>query len=105
MVFGNTVVWGGGWAVEAENQMAVAPDAAHDVVTALQQWVEQGTAPERLVATRFKDNDPKNGIQMQRPIYPYPAQAVWTGAGSPNDAVNFRSSMPNGRDPNEPDRP
>ena len=90
--------------IGTENQTAVAADAEHDVVTALQRWVEQGVAPERLVATRFRGNDPKNGIQMQRPIYPYPAQAVWTGTGSANDAGNFRSSMPNGRDPNAPDR-
>ncbi len=80
--------------IGSENQMAVSPDREHDVVTALTEWVEHGTAPDRLIATRFKDNHPGQGIEMQRPIYPYPAEAVWNGKGSTNEASSFHPLQP-----------
>jgi feruloyl esterase len=65
-------------------------DAAHDLISALERWVEHGVAPERVIATKFTNDDPKQGIAMQRPLCPYPQAARWTGHGSTNDAANFR---------------
>src|SRR5262249_55134656 len=36
---------------------APARDPEHDVVAALAHWVEDGVAPERIVATKYRDND------------------------------------------------
>lgn len=75
--------------IGAENQIAVSNDAEHDVVTALQTWVEHGVAPKQLIATRLKNNDASQGIDMQRPICPYPLEAVYKGSGDTNVASNF----------------
>ncbi len=50
----------------------VPQDSDHDALLALVKWVEQGVAPDRIVATAFKGGEAANGIRFQRPIYPYP---------------------------------
>lgn len=60
-------------------------DADHHVVSAVIKWVEQGVAPERIIATRFSGNT----LTLSRPLCPYPAQAVYNGAGDVNVASNF----------------
>jgi feruloyl esterase len=47
-------------------------DADHDAMTALQAWVEGGTPPDRLVATKYASDQPALGIESQRPICAYP---------------------------------
>ncbi|RYP33983.1 hypothetical protein DL767_004504 [Monosporascus sp. MG133] len=44
-------------------------DADHDVILAMMKWVEEGSAPEKLVATKFKDDNAAAGVQSQRPLY------------------------------------
>src|SRR5450432_2604090 len=46
-------------------------DADHDTVLALARWVEQGVAPEAIVATTLKDG----AVVRQRPVCVYPKQA------------------------------
>ena len=74
-------------------QVLAAPppssDAMHDALTALEQWVEKGIAPEKIIATKYNGDNPANGIAMQRPLCPYPKVAQWTGSGDTNDAANF----------------
>ena len=58
-----------------------------DAVSALEQWVEQGKAPERMVASR---RVPPNQVDRVRaPLCPYPQVARYTGTGSTDDAANF----------------
>ncbi len=64
-------------------------DAKHDVVDALMQWVEQDVAPDEIIATKFKDNDPKKPVVSTRTLCPYPREAKWTGKGSTDSAANF----------------
>ncbi len=61
-----------------------------DMVTPLEQWVEQGKAPERVVASH------KTGSQVDRtrPWCPYPQVAKYKGAGSTDDAANFVCAQP-----------
>ena len=40
-------------------------DADHDILRALERWVEQGIAPEKIVATHFVNGNPAGGIQFQ----------------------------------------
>lgn len=51
-----------------------------DTPAALERWVEQGSAPARIIAR--KD-------QRTRPLCPYPQTAKYTGKGSTDDAANF----------------
>ncbi len=60
-----------------------------DFVTPLVNWVEQGTAPERVIATKYVGDNPANGVQMTRPICSFPDFAEYVGHGSTNDASNF----------------
>lgn len=58
-------------------------DAQHDVLLALMAWVENGTAPEVLIATKYV-NDMAPGpdkVLRQRPLCVYPKRAVYTGEG------------------------
>lgn len=65
-------------------------DADHDINTAIERWVEQGIAPERIVAVKRKnDLDPKSEVLRTRPLCAYPAVARYKGTGSTDDAANF----------------
>jgi len=68
-------------------------DATHDAMAALQAWVEGGIAPARIVATKYVSDQPANGIQMQRPLCPYPQVARYAGRGNLNDASSFTCVM------------
>lgn len=59
-------------------------------MAALERWRESGVAPDRLIASRVRDNH----VNMTRPICSYPAVAKYTGVGSTNDAENFACMAP-----------
>ena len=56
-----------------------------DAVTALEQWVEQGRAPDRIIASRV------NGalVERSRPLCPYPQVPTYIGTGSIDEAASF----------------
>jgi feruloyl esterase len=56
-----------------------------DMLTALEQWVEQGKAPDRIVASHMTGGK----ADRTRPLCPYPQVAVYNGKGSTHDAQNF----------------
>lgn len=67
-----------------------AGDLQHDIQTALDQWVEKGLKPDKIVATKYvNDSDPAQGVKMTRPLCPYPQIAKYNGTGEVNDAANF----------------
>jgi len=55
-----------------------------DALTALEDWVERGRAPEQLVASRSNGD----AVERSRPVYPYPALARYSG-GDPKNATSF----------------
>jgi feruloyl esterase len=58
---------------------------AFDAVGSLDQWVEHGKAPEKIVASHIS-----NGMtDRTRPLCPYPQIAKWKGSGSIDEAANF----------------
>jgi feruloyl esterase len=77
----------------ADNPGAVY-DAQHDVVAAIQRWVEEGQAPEHIIATKFEGDDPHRKVVRARRLCVYPAVAKWTGKGSSDDATNFVCADP-----------
>lgn len=66
-------------------------DAEHQVVSAVMRWVEQGVAPDRIVATRF---GAQQVIERQRPLCAYPAEAAYRGKGDIDVASNFACVTP-----------
>ena len=62
-----------------------------DWVEAIRAWVEDGQAPERLLATKLGEDDE---VTMTRPVCPYPQVAVYDGSGDPNDEASFACAIP-----------
>jgi feruloyl esterase len=56
-----------------------------DHLTALEQWVEKGVAPDKLIASHTTNGK----VDRTRPLCPYPQVARWKGTGSTDEAVNF----------------
>ena len=56
-----------------------------DIVTPLEQWVEHGEAPTRIVASHSEDGK----VDRTRPLCAYPQVARYKGAGDINDAESF----------------
>ena len=56
-----------------------------DKVGPLEQWVEQGKAPDMLIASHATDGK----VDRTRPLCPYPQVAKYKGTGSIDDAANF----------------
>ncbi len=65
-------------------------DAHHDILKALELWVERGVAPKKIIATHYVNNVPAQGVQSQRPLCPYPERGEYDGRGDPNSADSFR---------------
>jgi feruloyl esterase len=59
--------------------------SSFDAVDVIDQWVEKGQAPDRIVASRRKDGK----VDRSRPLCPYPQVARYKGTESTDDAANF----------------
>ena len=88
---------GGGAGPSSFGQFSVAQgDAMHDVDAALERWVEEGVAPDQIIAAKYKTgSDPASGVVRTRPLCPFPKVARWKGSGSTDDAANFVCVQPN----------
>jgi hypothetical protein len=71
---------------------ASAADPERDMFAALERWVEQGVAPDRLIGSGPAPLDPAK--TMTRPLCRYPQQAIYKGSGDTNDAANFACTNP-----------
>ena len=67
----------------------IGPDRV-DAVTAVIDWVEKGTAPDSLLASKVTDGQ----VVRTRPICPYPQVARYKGQGSIDEAANFSCVAP-----------
>ena len=89
-----------------------------DVLTPLMTWVEQGGAPDRIIAAQVAPEPGPGGPAKRpagekpaplprpdapaiatRPVFPYPQVARYTGSGDPKDAANFVSAQGPDLDP------
>ena len=61
-------------------------DARHDLLSALVTWVEQGKAPDVIVASRVQEGK----VVSTHPLCPYPQEAHFEGAGSATDASDWK---------------
>jgi feruloyl esterase len=91
---------GNGSTLHASYRLFMVPGMAHcgggegpnafDMVSALEEWVERGKAPDRIVASHST-----NGVvNRTRPLCPYPQRAVYNGLGSIDEAANFDCRRP-----------
>ena len=63
-----------------------------DMLAALEQWRENGTAPAQIMASHMTDGK----VDRTRPLCPYPQLAQFKGSGSTDQAENFVCNAPAG---------
>ncbi len=81
-------------------RLFMAPGMAHcsggegpdtfDALSVLEHWVEQGQAPERIIAA----HQTRGQVDRTRPLCPYPQVARYAGTGSIDEAANFICGPP-----------
>jgi feruloyl esterase len=91
---------GGASRVHGSYRLFMAPGMEHcgggegpntfDMVAALEQWVEQGKAPDQIIAS----HSTKGIVDRTRPLCPYPQVAIYVGKGSTDEAANFACKAP-----------
>lgn len=125
---------GGGAATRSFARLFVIPGMEHcyggtgayaiDFFGSLQDWVEKGQAPDRLIGAHVSDEylishnpwidfttdrevklwhvagsvsvltDSSIPVSFRRPVYPYPTRTRYLGHGDPNDASSFGPEEP-----------
>ena len=80
------------------------PDAI-DYLTYLEQWVEDGKAPDEMISAHLVEEQPYDGlppvrfplapesVAYTRPIFPYPDLPAYSGNGDVNDAQNWQRQV------------
>ena len=91
---------GGASKVRDNYRLFMVPGMAHcgggegtssfNMLSALEQWVEQKKAPDQILASRIRDGK----VDRTRPLCPYPRVAAYKGTGSTDDAANFACKLP-----------
>jgi feruloyl esterase len=87
---------GGGAGANAFGQGVNGPnpsDPSDDILTALDRWVETRHAPDKIIATKYVNDTPTQGIAFQRPLCPFPQIAEYKG-GSTTSAASFACVKP-----------
>jgi hypothetical protein len=76
---------GGGPGLNSFGQLgfgSAAPDPQHNIYLALEQWVEKGAAPDKIIASG-------QGGKLTRPLCAFPQAAKYKGTGDTNEEANF----------------
>ena len=82
---------GGGPGPDSFGQGSVAAaDPQHSMSKALEGWVENGAAPDKIIASKYK----ASSVVRTRPLCPYPQVARYNGSGSTDDAASFACVAP-----------
>lgn len=86
---------GGAAKVDASVRLFMGPGMEHcgggdgpnefDAVAMIEQWVEKGQAPDRIIASHRRGAN----VDRRRPLCPYPQVAKYAGTGSTDDVANF----------------
>jgi len=91
----------GGYArAQRQVRLFMAPGLAHcrlgpgpnsfDMLGALDAWVEHGTAPDAILATKYVHDKPAEGVARTMPLCKFPEAARYDGKGDMNDARSWR---------------
>ena len=61
-----------------------------DALSALENWVENGIAPESITASKIVEGE----VTRSRPLCVYPEVATYSGRGSSDHEANFYCAAP-----------
>ena len=91
---------GGDAAAQRQVRLFMVPGLAHcrvgpgpnsfDMLGALDAWVEHGTAPDAILATKYVHDKPADGVARTMPLCKFPEAARYNGTGDVNDAASWR---------------
>src|SRR5262249_27938002 len=80
---------GGYGKLQSDVRLFMAPDVQHcgggpgpnvfDTLSALEDWVEQGKAPDAIPALHYEGNSPNRPVDRTMPLCPFPAMATYKG--------------------------
>ena len=68
---------------------ALKDDPEHDIIRALEAWVEDGRDPENIIATKYHSDRTDRGAKFTRLLCPHPQIGVYQGKGDINKAESF----------------
>ena len=68
-------------------------DDKHDALLAMVSWVENGTAPDHIIGTKYVDERTQKDVMRQRPLCMYPKQAKYKGTGDVNKAESWECKL------------
>ncbi|MEN8503549.1 MULTISPECIES: tannase/feruloyl esterase family alpha/beta hydrolase [Paraburkholderia] len=70
-------------------------DSSRDLLAALDKWADSGAAPDRIVATKFADDDQTKGVVTRTfPLCPYPQVAKYDGHGDISQESSYTCGSP-----------
>jgi hypothetical protein len=67
-------------------------DAEHDMLMALESWVESHVEPEHIIASKYRDDDPSNPVVRKMPLCQFPTEARYQGSGDVNESSSWSCS-------------
>jgi feruloyl esterase len=70
--------------------MTTAKGSKYGLADALESWVEKGTTPGDITATKYNGSN----VVMTRPLCAYPQVPKYNGTGDTNDAASFVCASP-----------
>lgn len=95
---------GGYEKLQGNVRLFMAPDVQHcgggpgpnafDTLSALESWVEQGKAPDEILAGHYQSNNPDHPVDRTMPLCPFPTMATYKGQGDMTKAESW-SCQPN----------
>jgi feruloyl esterase len=90
---------GGGPGPNEFGQFGVAKGTPeNNIDSALERWVEEGVAPEQIVAAKHENQaNPASPVVGTHPLCAYPMVAQYKGSGSADTATNFVCAAEKGK--------
>jgi hypothetical protein len=81
--------------------------SSFDMLGPIQAWVEEGVAPDQIIATQYAGSGASGGfanptaggasqgdVIRTRPLCPFPLEQSYDGSGDIDDAASFRCALP-----------
>ncbi|MDR1525195.1 MAG: tannase/feruloyl esterase family alpha/beta hydrolase, partial [Tannerella sp.] len=65
----------------------LSDDSDYSLFAALVKWVEEASAPERIIATAYKED---GEVRFRRPVYPYPLFPHYIEGKNPDLPESYR---------------
>jgi feruloyl esterase len=85
--------------VQREARLFMVPGMQHcsggpgpnsfDTLVALDNWVEKGTQPNGIIATKYVNDTKSDGVSRTMPLCEFPQEARYYGTGDVNDAASW----------------